>query len=274
MSRKLSIGDFSRMTFLSAKALRLYQEAGLLIPAEIDPATGYRSYDLSQVATAQVIRRFKYLGMPLEQIKAVLTVPDIAARNGLIASHLKQMEENLERTQVIVASLRALLETTPPPMEIEYRTQPALRVAAISAIVEWLKFMPWFHESFAELRHALRREGISAAGAQGGLFPTDFFTDEVAEVTLFVPISQPMAPSGNVFIRELPAVELAVAVHRGPYTDLDRTYGPLGAHVVDRTIGVAGPIREHFLLARDDVADDSQFATEIGWPIFRTIPNG
>ena len=50
--------------------------------------------------------------------------------------------------------------------------------------------------------------------------------------------------------------------------------GPLGAHVVDRTIGVAGPIREHFLLARDDVADDSQFVTEIGWPIFRTIPNG
>ena len=51
----LTIGDFSRMTHLSVKALRHYHDMGVLEPAVIDPFTGYRSYDTSQVPAAQVI---------------------------------------------------------------------------------------------------------------------------------------------------------------------------------------------------------------------------
>ena len=65
MSVMLSIGDFSRMTHLSIKALRHYHEVGLLEPAEIDRDSGYRRYDAGQVAVAQVIRRFRDLGMPV-----------------------------------------------------------------------------------------------------------------------------------------------------------------------------------------------------------------
>ena len=270
MANKLSIGDFSRMTFLSVKALRLYQEAGLLIPAEVDPETGYRKYDLSQVPTAQVIRRLKYLGMPLEQIKAVIEAPDLSRRNELIVLHLKEMESRLERTQNIVASLRSLLEAPAPPTLIEYRSLPPLRVAAITAVVEWTKFIPWFYESLGELRNAVDRQRIAPCGPQSGLFPTQLFVDEVAEVTVYLPIAESMTPSKNVVIRELPAVELALAVHRGAYTDLDRTYGVLGAHVAEQAIGVTGPIREHFLVMRDDVGDESGLVTEVGWPIFRT----
>ena len=50
---QLSIGDFSRMTYLSIKALRHYHELGLLEPADVDPRTGYRLYDTAQVPTAQ-----------------------------------------------------------------------------------------------------------------------------------------------------------------------------------------------------------------------------
>ena len=94
---QLSIGDFSRMTYLSVKALRHYHDLGLLEPADVDPHTGYRSYDTAQVPTAQVIRRFRELGMPVEQVKAVLNAPDLAERNALIASYLKRMESQLER---------------------------------------------------------------------------------------------------------------------------------------------------------------------------------
>jgi DNA-binding transcriptional MerR regulator len=64
MSVLVSIGDFSRMTHLSVKALRFYHDQGLLEPARIDPATGYRFYEPAQVPLAQVIRRFRDLDMP------------------------------------------------------------------------------------------------------------------------------------------------------------------------------------------------------------------
>src|ERR1700747_24396 len=132
MPVQLSIGDFSRMTHLSIKALRLYHDLGLLEPADVDPRTGSRSYETAQVPTAQVIRRFRDLGMPVEQVKAVLDAPDLAARNALIVAHLRRMESELEQTQAIVSSLRGLLEAAPPPIAVEYRSIPRLRVASIT----------------------------------------------------------------------------------------------------------------------------------------------
>ena len=90
----LSIGDFSRATHLTVKTLRHYHQVGLLEPADIDPQTGYRRYATGQIPAAQVIRRFRDLDMPLEQIQAVLAAPDLAARNQQITAHLSRLEDD------------------------------------------------------------------------------------------------------------------------------------------------------------------------------------
>src|ERR1700710_1704436 len=99
MQSSLAIGDFSRATHLTVKTLRHYHETGLLEPAQIDPHTGYRRYTTDQIQAAQIIRRFRDLDMPLAQIHAVLSAPDLRVRNELIASHLKRLENDLARTQ-------------------------------------------------------------------------------------------------------------------------------------------------------------------------------
>ncbi|MGA8576938.1 MAG: MerR family transcriptional regulator [Candidatus Cybelea sp.] len=272
MPAKLSIGDFSRMTHLSVKVLRRYHELGLLEPSGVDQSTGYRSYDLSQVPAAQVIRRFRDLDMPVEHIKAILKADDVDHRNALIVAHLKQMESTLERTQSVVASLRSLLDGSPTPITVEYRSVSAVHVAAITRIVCLPDIEPWWSNSFAKIYRVLRDQGVSPAAPSGGLYPTELYTDEVGEVTLFVPVVGQLAPVDDVFLRELPAAELAVAVHRGALREADRTYAPLGTHVVERAIAVSGPIRESYLVTSDDVGDESQLVTEIAWPIFRTSP--
>ena len=103
MSVLVSIGDFSRMTHLSVKALRHYHDVGVLDPAEIDAASGYRYYEPDQIVTAQVIRRFRDLGMPLDDIRALITAPDVAARSEVIFAHLQRMESQLSQTQSAVA---------------------------------------------------------------------------------------------------------------------------------------------------------------------------
>ena len=81
MSASLSIGDFSRATHLSVKTLRHYHRVGLLEPADVDPDTGHRRYTTDQIPVAQVIRRFRALEMPLDDIRAVITTPDVSERN-------------------------------------------------------------------------------------------------------------------------------------------------------------------------------------------------
>jgi DNA-binding transcriptional MerR regulator len=130
METKVSIGAFSRMTFLSVKALRHYHEIGLLEPASVDPGSGYRHYSVAQVPVAQVIRRLRDLGMPLADVRRIVRAPDVATRNAADAGELlgdrepsssrlgRRIVTHLQRMEV--ASLRALLERGPAEIPVEY----------------------------------------------------------------------------------------------------------------------------------------------------------
>src|ERR1043166_5233461 len=68
----LSIGRFADASGLTVKALRHYDEIGLLVPARVDPDNGYRYYDAAQVEDAVTIRRLRALELPLDEIGALL----------------------------------------------------------------------------------------------------------------------------------------------------------------------------------------------------------
>src|SRR6266481_68632 len=137
MRAGLSIGEFSQITHLSVKTLRPYHQAGLLQPAEVDPHSGYRYYALTQVPTAQVIRRFRELGMPVREVGEVLSASDPQARSALIAGHLDRLESHLDETRAAAATaLRRLLQPASPPIKVEIRTAEALATAAICATVD------------------------------------------------------------------------------------------------------------------------------------------
>jgi DNA-binding transcriptional MerR regulator len=281
MATMLTIGDFSRMTHLSVKALRHYHDMGVLEPAAVDPFTGYRSYDTSQVGSAQVIRRLRDLGMPLDSIAAVLAAPDLAARNREIAAHLTRMERQLEQTQASVAALRALLTGPAVRPAIELRTIAAVTALAVREVVDAAELNDWGSEAFDALAAALAAAGLTAAGAYGGLFNGDFFELERSEVTAFVPVTSEtglvgagagvgLDPAARVRLLEIPAVEAAVAVHEGAFSEIDRTYAALGEVVAERAIGVDGPIREYYLVSSADTDDAGKHRTEVCWPVFRT----
>ena len=281
MATMLTIGDFSRMTHLSVKALRHYHDMGVLEPAAVDPFTGYRSYDTSQVGSAQVIRRLRDLGMPLDSIAAVLAAPDLEARNREIAAHLTRMERQLEQTQASVAALRALLTGPAVRPVIELRTIAAVTALAVREVVDAAELNTWGSEAFDALAAALEAAGLTAAGPYGGLFDGDFFELERSEVTAFVPVTSEtglagagagvgLDPAGRVRLLEIPTVEAAVAVHEGAFSEIDRTYAALGEVVAERAIGVDGPIREYYLVSSADTDDVGKHRTEVCWPVFRT----
>ena len=72
----MPIGRFSRLTGLSVKALRHYDELGLLRPATVDAETGYRSYSSAQVGRAEAIRTLRRLELPLDDIATLLATDD------------------------------------------------------------------------------------------------------------------------------------------------------------------------------------------------------
>jgi DNA-binding transcriptional MerR regulator len=270
MSVLVSIGDFSRMTHLSIKALRFYHDQGLLEPARIDPDSGYRFYEPGQVPVAQVIRRFRDLDMPLDQVRAVLQAPDLETRTKEIISHLTAMEAKLAEMQMSVASLRALLEGPLNRPTVEFRSIPATPVLAIRDTVTAEEAFNWGAGAFEEIYAEIDAAGLSPAGPGGALFPAGFFELERAELTAFVPVPEAPRADGRVRALSIPAVEAAVMLHSGAIGDIDQTYGRLGTVVAERAIGVDGPIREYYLVPFDEPDPPGGHRTEICWPVFHT----
>jgi DNA-binding transcriptional MerR regulator len=267
MSVLLTIGEFSRMTHLSVKALRHYDDVGLLSPAQVDRSSGYRRYATGQVPVAQIIRRFRDLDMPLEEIRAVLNAPDVAVRDRAIVAHLERMQETLERTQATVASLQALLDGNPPPLPVEYRSVPALRAVAIRAIVDWDDAEQWLNEALAELDRTVDSRSGTRSGPDSALYSGEFFEAHVGHVTAFVPLRGEIATTGRAEQLEIPPADVAVLVHCGAFSDLDQAYGALGTFVAERVLAADGPIREHYLVTEDDTDDPAAYRTEVCWPI-------
>lgn len=268
MRTGLTIGDFSRITHLSVKTLRHYHDAGLLEPAHVDPATGYRYYAGSQVPTAQVIRRFRDLGMPVREVSELLSASP-EDRSALLTAHLHRLEGQLDQTRAAVSSLRRLLDPAEPPIEVELRAVPAFPVAAIQATVALDDVLDWYGAAMAELDRTLRAHEVAPAGPCGGLYENALFTEERGHVIVYVPVPAP-PQAGRVEPLTVPAVELAVTVHRGPHDDIDVSYGRLGRYVAEHALAVAGPVRETYLIGPRDTPDFASWRTEIGWPVFRT----
>lgn len=272
MRALLSIGEFSRLTHLSVKALRHYDDVGLLRPAQVDTSTGYRRYATAQVPVAHVIRRFRDLDMPLDQIRAVLQAPDVTSRDRTIISHLERMEHLLEETQATVASLRSLLEGKAPTVPIEYRSVPVTTAVAIGDRVDWDDAERWLALALAELHEAVDATSGARAGPDAALYSPAFFEHHTGEVVAFVPVAGELPVAGRAVLVEIPAADLAVTVHRGSFGDLDRAYGALGTFVAERVIASPGPIREHYLPTDAATEDPTGTRTEVCWPI-RHIPN-
>jgi PPM family protein phosphatase len=127
----LTIGDFGRASGLSAKALRLYDDLGLLRPAEVDPASGYRRYAPEQLDQARLVARLRLIGMPLARIREVCAAsPETRAAE--VSAYWSQVDADHASRRLLVTALVHELETKEQPMTTptqHLRTDPAARQA-------------------------------------------------------------------------------------------------------------------------------------------------
>jgi DNA-binding transcriptional MerR regulator len=265
VAARVTIGEFSTMTRLSRKALRLYHDLGLLEPAEVDAATGYRYYDVTQVEVARLIRRFRDLDMPVPDLLSYVAAHDDEKRQAILSAHLDRMETQLSQTREAVAALRALIAPADPPAKIEMRREDTMLAAAITETVRLDDIVTWWHAATSELYDALRAAGVVASGPLGGLYEHALFADEEGKATVWFPVAAEVPAHGRVAMTHVPGGAFAVAIHDGPDARIDDTYAALGTYVAERGIGRAGPLRERYLAGV--LGDPRPLVTEVAWAI-------
>ncbi|MGC5032269.1 MerR family transcriptional regulator [Micromonospora sp. DT229] len=128
-----SIGELARASGLTVSALRFYDAAGVLVPARVDPVTGYRRYTHDQVAPARLVAGLRRAGMPVAEIaEAVRAEPAVVHR--LLDTHLRRLEQGLADARREVSRIRSLLPAEGPATLTRLTLTGAALVAAMDAV--------------------------------------------------------------------------------------------------------------------------------------------
>jgi DNA-binding transcriptional MerR regulator len=112
----MPIGRFSRQTGLSVKALRHYDELGLLRPAAVDPGTGYRLYSARQVERAEAIRLLRRLEVPLDEVATLLETDDPVEMRSVLLDHQRRTALRSAELRVVLQGLQPLIDGKEPVM--------------------------------------------------------------------------------------------------------------------------------------------------------------
>src|SRR5262249_21741323 len=147
-----SIGEFARRSRLSLKALRLYDERGVLVPARVDRASGYRYYDTAQLDQARLVVMMRELQFPLAAIKELLA-RDPAEAATLIAEHWRHAEAaHAARRELADYLVNRLSGKRPVMYEVATREIPERSLLCLKRNVEQQEMWAFGKEFIAILR--------------------------------------------------------------------------------------------------------------------------
>ncbi|MFC7548774.1 MerR family transcriptional regulator [Plantactinospora sp. GCM10030261] len=268
-----SIGDFARHGQVSVRMLRHYDAIGLLRPARVDAATGYRSYRADQLALLNRIVALKDLGFTLEQVRSILRDRiDGDELRGMLRLRQAELAARIDadraRLRQVEARLRAVeSDGRMPHADIQVKSLPGIRLAELSATAasyEPSEIGPLIGPLYQELGARLARAGVPVVGPAVARY-TDAPDGGVA-VHAGLPVGAEPGCQGDVTIVDLPPVDRAATlVHEGPMDDVLPSYHALARWLDGNGCRVDGAAREVYLEVGPDGCEAR--VTELQQPV-------
>lgn len=266
-----TIGQFSRICEVSAKALRHYEKIGLLLPIRVDQDNQYRYYSQEQIDSVKVITFMKDLGIPLKTIKQIIE------RGNQLSEIESTLEEQRSALLDQVATLNGRLIRLgwwKKSMEVRGMNDLSKYDIRLRDVPETLVFserqtLTHFHEELPVMMRSLLNDlaarGGVCAGAPLILYYDDFtkesFNPDKVDVEVAWPVADP-----NFANRTLPAIRAASMTYVGPYDGLESAYGAVMAWINENGYEVDFPTRE---ASMNDpaVTPPEQLVTDIMIPV-------
>jgi DNA-binding transcriptional MerR regulator len=269
------IGDFSKLSRVSVRALRLYDQMGSLKPLHVDQFTGYRYYSAEQLSRLNRIVAFKDLGFSLEQIGQLLTdqvSPD--QMRGMLRLKQAEVQQLIEVEQARLRQIEfRLQQIEQEEADVVSRYDIVLKPVAaqtVAAIREVLPICTDIRHLYDELAEALRDQKVEPTG-----FPQTFWHDEDyrlkdVDAEVVIPINRAIAENSRVKSYRLPEVkQMACLIHHGSHDALVQAFNALLQWIDKNHYQIVGANREiywqpkltdaNFIEANDDLIIEIQF---------------
>ena len=268
----IRIGDFSKLSCVTVKTLRFYDEMGLLKPVQVDPFTGYRYYSYDQLPRLHRILALRDLGFSIESIGQLLEQAlgaeqihgMLLLRQAEIRDKMAEEEQRLQRVTAWLSQIEQ--EDKVSEYDVVIKSAEPIRVASVRGIVPT---PPDQGVLWCELEDYLNSQKVKAVGTCLSLYHDDEHIENNWDVEVCEPINDELKATDRVNVYTLPAVKkLACTVHKGPFTTILQAYDAILKWINDNGYHICGPCREVYLASAGDGSQtDPNTVTEIQYPV-------
>jgi DNA-binding transcriptional MerR regulator len=266
----MQIGDFSKLSFVTVKTLRYYDEIGLLKPERIDEFTGYRYYSASQLPRLNRILALKNMGLSLEEVARLLK-DDVSVSHILDLLHIKQAEikERLGREAEQLARVEQWLTETQKEgkmalFEVVIKKIKPQKVLSIRRVVPSYKDIS---SLFNVIGPYLGHVHAPVKGAPFAIYHDHEFKDSDVDVEVAFPLWKSVNTTGEFKSYELPGCDAAASLmYKGPFEGMSEPYNALGKWIESNGYHISGETREVYM-SDPAKTKPEDYVTEILMPV-------
>lgn len=271
--KRYSIGQFARMTALSPGALRIYDRMGILRPALVNPATGYRYYTAGQLEKAALVSLFRKLDVPLPEIRDLVCSEDVGSSRELLRRHELRLQRRLASITYAIDRLERALgpdHELPPGRVALCSEEPKLvisgRTFAHVSAGDVIEYNAALEGAVALLEARLTACGLHALGREIVLHHNQTAWYEGLDIEVCIPLPR----CASLVVDDswvLPAATVASTRHLGPWSEVWASYASLLAWIDREGYEVCGPFRATYLVDERDTRDSNRYAADIRVPV-------
>lgn len=244
---RFSIGEFSRMTSLSIKSLRLYHEKELLVPAEVDKFTGYRYYNEANYERAKAIKILKAFDFTLAEIKDMLDecadeselLPQLENKLHEIDSKIRRYREISSAIQELIHYQRESLMMNNKEFEVEEKELETILIAGY-------RMKGKYQDVGKGISLLYQKMGRQITGKAMALYYDAEYKEDDADFEVCFPIRKGKDEDG-ISVRELRGGKCVALIHKGPYEILGDSYKRIFAYIHDKGYRPHLPSREVYI---------------------------
>lgn len=261
----MKIGEFSKMSHLTIKALRFYEKEGLLIPASIDKWTGYRFYETSQLEAAAKIKAYRQLNLSIDEIKAILSGKDARSVFSAKAIALQKQKEDID---VLLSIINHILEDGEMKYQVTIREIPSSIVyysdVRLPEYSDMMQYIPAIGEECMKLNPGLKC-------AEPSYEFCEYLDEEHKETDVLIRYNKAVTAFGkgneNIKFREVPAAKALSLFYKGAYDRIGEAYAFIMQYAEENGYTAAGLSRERYIDGIWNKEPVDEWLTEIQLPV-------
>lgn len=264
----LKIGDFSKLSFISIRMLRYYEEKGLLLPKYVDSESGYRYYDWSELILASKINSFKQMGIPVKTIKKIISSNNTEEIKTFLASYIEIKKKEKESINMQIK----LLENTFNQYEEKNRMDYKIKIETIPAhtCISYKDTIPTSEDEgilWEKVYKELYKCNITPAMPKFiyALYHDKEYTGIDTNVEVRIAVKEKGTDTDEIKFIEEKEKEVVSCLFKGYYSQVSSIYIEMAKYLEDNNKKIIGPAFQIYHVGPGDTDNVEEYVTQCGF---------